>query len=124
MRDGYDGRRGGIAGGGVGARGMHRFDQFVAADNREDAKRLGLLNKDELDSDDDGEEKEHKGNGDPEIEDENALLDKMLKDRFLHRSSVEMEEEISDDEEPEEETFGDGEYIIKVGSEFICKTSF
>ena len=58
------------------------------------------------------------------IEDENALLDKMLKDRFLHRSSVEMEEEFSDDEEPEEETFGDGEYIIKVGSEFICKTSF
>ena len=117
MRDGYDDRRG-------GARGMHRFDQFVAADNREDAKRLGLLNEDELDSDDDGEEKEHKDNGDPEIEDENALLDKMLKDRFLHRSSVEMEEEFSDDEEPEEETFGDGEYIIKVGSEFTCKTSF
>ena len=39
-----------VLGGGVGARGMHRFDQFVAAD----AKRLGLLNKDELDSDANG----------------------------------------------------------------------
>ena len=37
MRDGYDGRRGGIASG--TARGNHRFDQLVATDNREDAKR-------------------------------------------------------------------------------------
>jgi len=97
MRDGYDGRRGGIAVGGAGARGMHRFDQLVAADNREDAKRLGLLNDDELDSDaEDGE----KPDADEE-EDEAALIDKMLKDRFLHRSSVE-EENFSDDEDAEE----------------------
>ena len=102
MRDGYDGRRGGIAGGGVGARGMHRFDQLVAADNREDAKRLGLLNDDELDSDAEGGGDDAKDNG--EIEDENALLDKMLKDRFLHRSSAEGDEEqFSDDEEDNEE---------------------
>jgi hypothetical protein len=56
----------------------------VAADNRDDAKRLGLLNDDELDSDDDGEKGD---SNDDEIDDENALLDKMLKDRFLHRSS-------------------------------------
>jgi hypothetical protein len=101
LREGYDGRRGGIAGGGTGARGMHRFDQLVAADNREDAKRLGLLNDDELDSD-------NEGKGDTQLpddeEDEAALLDKMLKDRFLHRSSVDLEENFSDDEEEEDET--------------------
>jgi hypothetical protein len=100
MREGYDGRRGGIAGGGAGARGMHRFDQLVAADNREDAKRLGLLNDDELDSDDEGN---GDGKGGDEEEDEAALLDKMLKDRFLHRSSVEeLEENFSSDDEEEE----------------------
>jgi hypothetical protein len=99
MRDGYDGRRGGIAGGGVGARGIHRFDQLVAADNRESAKQLGLLNDDELESDDEG-----KGDkiDDIEEEDEANVLDKMLKDRFLHRSSVELEEHFSEDEEAEE----------------------
>jgi hypothetical protein len=97
MRDGYDGRRGGIAGGGAGARGVHRFDQLVAADNREDAKLLGLLNDDELESDND---EENKAGGDEEDEDEHVLLDKMLKARFLHRSSVE-EEVFSDDDDAE-----------------------
>jgi hypothetical protein len=101
MREGYDGRRGGIAGSGVGARGMHRFDQLVAADNREDAKRLGLLNDDELDSDDEGEKKE--GKTDDNEEDEAALLDKILKDRFLHRTDVDLEENFSEDEEDPEE---------------------
>jgi hypothetical protein len=100
MREGYDGRRGGIAGGGMGARGNLRFDQLVAADNREDAKRLGLLNDDELDSDEEGN---GKAKGDDEEEDESALLDKMLKDRFMHRSNVEIEEKFSDDEEEEKE---------------------
>jgi hypothetical protein len=99
MREGYDGRRGGIAGGGAGARGVHRFDELVAADNREDAKRLGLLNDDELDSDDDGGEKPDND----EEDDEAAYLDKMLKDRFLHRSSVDLEENFSEDEQEEEE---------------------
>ena len=97
MRDGYDGRRGGIASG--GGRGMHRFDQLVAADNREDAKRLGLLNDDEIDSD----QENGGGDGNDEEEDEAVLLDKMLKDRFLHRSSVELEEHFSDDEDDEDE---------------------
>ena len=96
MREGYDGRRGGIAGG-AGARGLHRFDQLVAADNREDAKRLGLLNDDELDSDN---EEEKSGDKDEE-EDETALLDKMLKDRFLHRSDVDVEENFDSDDEEE-----------------------
>ena len=40
MREGYDGRRGGIvATGAGGARGTLRFDQLVAADNKDDAKR-------------------------------------------------------------------------------------
>jgi len=104
MRDGYDGRRGGIAGGGAGARGIHRFDQLVAADNREEGKRLGLANDDEFDSDNEGETEMKDGEDDNgEIEDETALLDKMLKDRFLHRSSVELEENFSEDEEEEEE---------------------
>ena len=112
MREGYDGRRGGIAGGGAGARGMHRFDQLVAADNRDDAKRLGLLNDDEFDSEDEnGEGKSNKDSIDDE-EDETALLDKILKDRFLHRSDadVEMEENFSDDEEKaEDKTANKGE---------------
>ena len=103
MREGYDGRRGGIAGGGAGARGVHRFDQLVAADNREDAKRLGLLNDDEMDSDD---ERDGENGNDDEEEDEAAYLDKMLKDRFLHRSSVDLEENFSEDEEDEEEVDG------------------
>lgn len=108
MRDGYDGRRGGIAGGGAGARGVHRFDQLVAADNRKDAKRLGLLNDDELDSDNEEEGKNVEDDHADEDEDEAVLLDKMLKDRFLHRSSVE-EENFSDDDaeadaEADEET--------------------
>ena len=94
MREGYDGRRGGIAGG-AGARGMHGFDQLVAADNYEDAKRLGLANDDEMDSD---TEEENIDDG----EDEAAILDKALKDRWLHRSSVEVEETFSDDEEEPE----------------------
>lgn len=100
MRDGYDGRRGGIAVG-TGARGIHRFDQLVAADNKDDAKRLGLLNDDELDSD--NEEKDE--NADEEEEDEAALIDKMLKDRFLHRSSGDVDEEsFSENEETETTT--------------------
>uniref|UniRef100_A0A7S4ADR4 DNA replication checkpoint mediator MRC1 domain-containing protein n=1 Tax=Pseudo-nitzschia australis TaxID=44445 RepID=A0A7S4ADR4_9STRA len=106
MREGYDGRRGGIAGGGGGARGMHRFDQLVAADNREDAKRLGLLNDDELDSED--EKEGAKSNGDDE-DDETKLLDKMLKDRFMHRSDVDLEENFSEDEEEQEDQTENGE---------------
>jgi len=106
MREGYDGRRGGVAGG--SARGNLRFDQLVAADNREDAKRLGLLNEDEFDSDNEGGEGGKK-EGDDEIEDETALLDQMLKDRFLQRDKEEeLEENFSDDEE-EEDPEGDGE---------------
>jgi len=98
MREGYDGRRGGIAGGGTGARGVHRFDQLVAADNRDDAKRLGLLNDDEQDSEDEKEGEKSKID-DVDEEDETVLLDKMLKDRFLHRSDVDLEENFSDEED-------------------------
>ena len=84
---------------------MHRFEQLVAADNRDDAKRLGLLNDDELDSEDEGNEGEGKEDprGDNE-EDEAALLDKMLKDRFLYRSSVDLEENFSEDESDEDDS--------------------
>lgn len=102
MREGYDGRRGGIASG-AGARGIYRFDQLVAADNREDAKRLGLLNEDEMDSDDEnenGEAKEMKDAADDE--DEAALLDKMLKERFLNRDEEDVFEENFSDSEAED----------------------
>lgn len=75
MREGYDGRRGGIASGVGGARGTLRFDQLVAADNRGDAKRLGLLNDDELNSDDEQDENKETKKDDEE-EDEAALLGK------------------------------------------------
>lgn len=101
MRDGYDGRRGGIAVG-TGARGLHRFDQLVAADNKEDAKRLGLLNDDELDSD--GEEK----NENADNEDEAALIDKMLKDRFLHRNPGNADADAFSDDDEVEETNEEG----------------
>jgi len=111
MRDGYDGRRGGVAGGG-GSRGVHRFEQLVAADNREDAKRLGLLNDDELDSDNedggenDGNEKKKKGDDE---DDEAELLDKMLKERFLNRDQLGLpEENFSEDEEEEDENGEEG----------------
>lgn len=73
MREGHDGRRGGIASGVGGARGTLRFDQLVAADNRGDAKRLGLLNDDELNSDDEQNEN-MESTKDDEEEDEAALL--------------------------------------------------
>ncbi len=77
MREGYDGRRGGIASGVGGARGTLRFDQLVAADNRDDAKRLGLLNDDELNSDDEQDDNKDSTNDDEE-EDEAALLGKCV----------------------------------------------
>ncbi|KAG7359207.1 hypothetical protein IV203_015796 [Nitzschia inconspicua] len=103
-REGHDGRRGGIAGG-SGARGLHGFDQLVAPDNREDAKRLGLLNDDELDSED---EKEKDGPKDDDEEDETALLDQDLRRRHLLQSDVNVEEdEYSSSEEEEELQIGD-----------------
>ena len=111
MREGYDGRRGGIAGGGAGARGLHRFDQLVAADNREDAKRLGLLNDDELDSEDEDGEKCISVKDNDDADDEVALLDKMLKDRFLHRSSGDVEEHFSDDEEDDNDVDAEQERL-------------
>lgn len=95
MRDGYDGRRGGIASG--GARGVHRFEELVAADDRNEARRLGLLNDDELDSDEEfsGNSVDHE-----EDDDEAVLIDKMLKDRFLHRTD---EERLFSDSGTEEE---------------------
>lgn len=99
MRDGYDGKRGGIAGGAGTARGNLRFDQLVAADNRADAKKLGLANEDEFDSDDEETPKEKNSN---EIEDEAALVDKMLKDRYLNRTDIPAED-FSDEEDDEED---------------------
>ncbi len=101
MREGYDGKRGGVAGG-SGARGNIRFDQLVAADNRDDAKRLGLLNDDEVDSDDEG-------NGKNEIEDEQNLLDKMLKDRHLERTNI-PEENFTDSEDEDNDNDDEQKY--------------
>lgn len=118
MREGYGGRDRGIASGVGGARGMHRFDVLVGADNRDEAKQLGLLNDDELDSDHEGEEKADKKDDDEE-EDEAALLDKMLKERFLQKQNDDfLEENFSDDDEEEDEEDGSGEincvfFVIK-----------
>jgi len=80
MRDGYDGRRGGIASG--NARGVHRFDQLISADHKDEARRLGLLNDDESESDAEQQK------SDDEEEDEALLIDKMLKDRFMNKADV------------------------------------
>ena len=104
MRDGYDGKRGGIAGGAGTARGNLRFDQLVAADNKEDAKKLGLANEDEFDSDDEEGPKEKGSN---EIDDEAALVDKMLKDRYLNRTDVPAED-FSDEEDEDEDGNDEG----------------
>jgi hypothetical protein len=106
MRDGYDGRRGGIAGGGAGARGINRFDELVSADNKEDSKRLGLLNDDELDGDD---EEGEKPKAIDEEDDEAALLDTMLKDRFLDRSSTDQDAELFSDEEEDKNKVAEGD---------------
>ena len=102
MREGYDMTR---RGGGT-TRGRHRFDQLVAADNRKDAKRLGLLNEDELDSEDDMDEENASTSN--EEDDENALLDKILKDRFLPRHELDpfLSEESSEDEGEDEKHNG------------------
>ncbi len=92
IREGYDGKRGGVAGG-SSKRGNLRFDQLVAADNKDDARRLGLLNDDELDSDD-----EDANTPGEEEEDEEVLIDKMLKDRYLNRPDL-PEENFSDSED-------------------------
>jgi hypothetical protein len=102
-REGHDGRRGGIAGGSSGARGLHGFDQLVAPDNREAAKALGLLNDDEMESDDDEEKEE-------EEEDELALLDKDLRRRHLQQSDVNVDEDLSSDDEEEELEIGDRKF--------------
>ena len=104
IREGYDGRRGGVAGGN-NRRGNLRFDQLVAADNRSDAKRLGLLNDDELDSDD---EMETKGTGDGEVEDEAMLIDKLIKDRYLQRPQLPDENFSDSEDENENENNGQG----------------
>ena len=112
MREGYGGRDRGIASGVGGARGMHRFDVLVGADNRDEAKQLGLLNDDELDSDNEGEEKYEKKEDDEE-EDEAALLDKMLKERFLQKQNDDfLEENFSDDDEEEDDEDGSGEICV------------
>ena len=105
MREGYDGKRGGIAGG-SSARGNLRFDQLVAADNKDDAKRLGLLNDDELDSDN---ENINDTKDEDEIEDESALLDKMLKDRYLQRTNIPDEIFTDSEGEDDEDEADDGQ---------------
>ncbi|KAL9179897.1 hypothetical protein ACHAXT_007867 [Thalassiosira profunda] len=111
MKEGYDGRRGGIAGGN-GGRGNVRFDVLVAAENKAEAKRLGLANDDDYGSEDEeeGEKAKKKGgdDGPEEEEDEAAFLDKMLKDRFLHRGEEEefIEENFTDDEDSDDEAAG------------------
>ena len=101
IREGYDGRRGGVAGG-ASKRGNLRFDQLVAADNKDDAKRLGLLNDDELDSEDE------EANVAGEVEDEEVLIDKMLKDRYLNRPELPEENFSDSDEESDDDDEGNG----------------
>jgi hypothetical protein len=112
MRDGYDGRRGGIASG--GARGVHRFEELVAADDRNEARRLGLLNDDELESEEDFSVDNA---GHEEDEDEAVLIDKMLKDRFLHRTD---EERLFCDDDSEEEN----EDVVENEGQNIAEENF
>jgi len=100
MREGYEvGNRSS-----GNARGRMRYDQLISAGNREGAKRLGLLNADEEDSCSDEEGETYREENDDQAdfeEDENALLDKMLKDRFLPRH--ELDPYLTGDESDEEQ---------------------
>ena len=71
MKEGYDGRRGGVS----GARGKADWNELVSAGGREEARKLGLLNSDEENSDDENEPEKS------DDEDEVELLDRMLKER-------------------------------------------
>ncbi len=115
IREGYDGKRGGVAGG-SSMRGNLRYDQLVAADNRMDAKRLGLLNDDELDSDDE------EANENVEEEDEEVQLDRMLKERHLNTTSLPAENFSDSEEENEDkEEDGDGEYLlVMIYFNYLC----
>jgi hypothetical protein len=108
MRDGYDGRRGGIATIAGTARGNLAFDQLVAADNKNGAKNLGLSNEDEFDNEDDDNAE---ATEDGEIEDEADLIDKILKDRYLNRTNVPAEE-FSDSDDDEESVHNEGKLYL------------
>lgn len=114
MRDGYDGRRGGIVNSSSEARGQYRFDQLIAADNRESAKALGLLNDDELlleEEENNGDEKKNKKE-EADEDDEAALLDQYLRDRHLTKTDLLQDEAFSDEEEEDkEEAVADGEEV-------------
>jgi hypothetical protein len=99
VREGYDGRREGIAGGFASARGVHRFDQLVAAEGVDEAKRLGLQNDDELEDDLENGNEEKIGDG--EIDDENELLDREIKQRHMKKDHF-LETLVDDDDDDEE----------------------
>jgi hypothetical protein len=98
VRDGHDGRRSGIAGGAAGARGVHRFDQLVAADDPEEAKRLNLANDDEYDTDEEMAKEVEEDDDDDDM----ALLDKLIKDRRKAHEAEYEEENFSADEDENE----------------------
>jgi len=95
VREGYDGRREGIAGGISSARGVHRFDQLVAAEGFEEAKRLGIQNDDESENEDGSEKGINESQG--EIDDEAVLIDKAIKERHLKNQAL--PETFSDEED-------------------------
>jgi hypothetical protein len=66
--------------------GAHRLKELVAADERDEARRLGLLNEDEHESDEDFSVDNA---GHEEDEDEAILIYKMVKVQFLHQANEE-----------------------------------
>ena len=100
MKEGYDGRRHGTAG---AARGGLDWNTLVAADGKKDAKRLGLLNSDEEDSDDE------KDGSESEEEDELALLDRVLKERHNPRNQLAHQLASDSEESSDEESDAEGD---------------
>uniref|UniRef100_A0AAV1TH72 DNA replication checkpoint mediator MRC1 domain-containing protein n=1 Tax=Peronospora matthiolae TaxID=2874970 RepID=A0AAV1TH72_9STRA len=103
---------------GSGARGRFNLDELVAADgSRFEAARLGLLESDEeLSEDDDGKKKKKaKVNGISEEEeeeeeeiDEEADMERMLRERFLNQPKIYMTSSESGSDEEEEDAKNSG----------------
>ncbi|CAH0475973.1 unnamed protein product [Peronospora belbahrii] len=91
---------------GSGARGRFNLDELVAADGcKFEAARLGLLESDEeLSENDDGNNKKMKASGNREAEeDEEAEMERLLRERFLNQPKMYMTSSESDSDNEEEE---------------------
>jgi hypothetical protein len=95
VREGF-GRRSNFLSNGANARGQFSLNQLVSSNDKDEAKRLGLLTQAEIDEDDQGEQ----GGGGDDLENEEQKMLRMLNERVMLKGGM---NELSSDEEEEEE---------------------